>query len=66
MSKNEPRQLAVIGSKGRVLIGNKDDGFFAMSPFAARDVARRLLVAADEAEGERPSHLYQVQAYEPA
>jgi hypothetical protein len=47
---------------GKVAIGSKDEGLFVVSPWLARELARDLLVKADEAEGERPSHVYQVQA----
>ena len=56
-------QINVRTNNGRVLIGSDTHGWFSMSPLMARNRAAELLVAADEAEGERPSHIYQVQAY---
>lgn len=55
--------MSAFSNGGKVWVGTKADGFFVLTPEQARDLARVLLIEADEAEGERPAHVYQVQAY---
>lgn len=57
----EPKSpFAVYGVKGRVFLGRKEDGFYAVDPDTARDIARQLLAEAHRAEGKHPAHIYQV------
>ena len=55
-----PSPISVNGISSVVYLGRKADGFFAMDPGTARDIARRLLVEADHAEGRVPAHIYKV------
>lgn len=57
------KELRVFCNEGRVYFGSKTTGFMLLPPQVARDLARQLLVQADEAEDIRPSHVYQVQAF---
>ncbi len=56
----DQRDLFVAATPGRVWLGDRIEGAHVMGPETAREIARRLLVAADEADGRTPAHVYQV------
>jgi hypothetical protein len=45
---------------GLVAIGGAEAGLWIVDPITAREVARQILVAASQALGEEPAHIYQV------
>ena len=54
--------IDVVPHDGLIWLGSQSAGFWRISPFLARNLARELLKASDEAEGNVPSHIYQVDA----
>ena len=51
----------VVVVDGRVWVGTKDNGFYRMSPEAARSLAHEILSAADIVEGNRPANIHIVE-----
>ena len=58
-----PSPAPTVGfGAGTVVFGSRTFGLWEFAPSMARDIARQLLIAADGAEGNPPSHIYQVDA----